>query len=99
MMHYSGQVDPDSEETLRQIAYGKGTTTYDFFKKLSKDRKTLMLDVHWLGFAKEEDTAETLLSCWEHNPTMVVAYVESLPQDHRLRHEALDYLSILEKRG
>jgi hypothetical protein len=67
-----------TDDLLEQIRYDRKEVTYEKFLSLSHKQGKFFLLTKWLGFSDTESTEETLESCYEHQPAMVLSYINAL---------------------
>jgi hypothetical protein len=79
MKLFIGTVIPNSTTCITQSAYDSSTYTYEKFVDIDNNERGLVLLVKWLGFQDNENTWETLSSCYDHNPELVKQFIMSLP--------------------
>jgi hypothetical protein len=89
-----------TNQLLDQIKYDRKQITYDKFLNVYLKQGKILITVKWLGFADEENTEETLESCYEHNPEMVLKYLSSLTssQTKHVVSRALAFCRALDER-
>jgi hypothetical protein len=69
-----------TNDLIDQIRYDRKQITYEKFVSLALTQGSFYLTVKWLGFSVNENSSETFESCYAHNPTMVIAYLHSIPK-------------------
>jgi hypothetical protein len=86
-------------ELKDHVTHSRGNVTYDKFLKSRLHELEWQLLVKWLGYDEGDNTWESLASCYEHNPTMVKAFIKKLSPSDRHRKDLASSIDLVLSEG